>query len=289
MSEDREQKNAIFAGTPTSQQTTPTRVSSLDKAKSDFGLEIPVELCPIPSQGKTYPKDSKLHGAETVEIKAMTTKEEDILTSRALIKKGTVVTELIKSCLIDKTIDPLDLLSGDRNALLVSIRITGYGAEYEVEMECPECEAKTPREFNLADLPIKPLEIDPVLPGTNLFEYKLPKCGKVVRFKFMTGRVEEESATIADKKKKLGLKGESGISDALFNAIVSVDGIEDRTKIANFIAAMPARDSLSLREYIKKNEPGLVMKQEVACKACGHAEEVIVPLGVSFLWPTADK
>lgn len=288
MSDDREQKNAIFAQQgPAGIDPRMPRVSQADKVKADFGLDIPQEVVPLPSSGKVYPQSSSLHNAETVEIRSMTAREEDILTSRALLKKGTVITELIKSCLVDKSVNVLDLLSGDRNALMVAIRITGYGPEYAVEMECPDCGAKTPHEFNLGALPIKRLEIEPVMPGTNLFEFRLPKSGNVVKFKFMTGRDEEEMMVLADKQKKLGLPSDSSVTTNLQYAIQSVDGIEDRSKIVSFVKSMHARDSLELRKYMKENEPGIIMKQETTCEACGHSEEVSMPLGVTFLWPSA--
>ncbi len=292
MSDDREQKNAIF-----SQQQTPAgvdprmpKVSQIDKVKSDFGLDIPHELAPLPSSGKVYPVDSSFHGVDAVEIRAMTAREEDILTSRALLKKGTVISELIKSCLVDKSLNSLDLLSGDRNALMVAIRITGYGPEYNVEIECNECGVKSPHEFNLTELPIKRLDIEPISPGLNLFEFMLPYSKKNVKFKFLTGRNEEEIMQTAEKQKKLGLNaGESNVTTNLLYSIVSVDGIEDRSKISNFVKNMPARDSLALRNYIKDNEPGLMMKQETTCNACGHQEEVVMPLGIGFLWPNAGR
>jgi len=259
------------------------------KVKAAFGLEIPHELAPLPSSGKTYPLGSSLHGVDAVEIKAMTAKEEDILTSRALLKKGTVVSELIKSCLIDKSINSLDLLSGDRNALMVAIRVTGYGAEYNVEMECPECSVKSPHTFDLGALPVKRLEIEPVQPGTNVFEFLLPYSKKVVKFKFMTGRDEEEIMQLNEKQKKLALGTESNVTTNLLYSVLSVDGIEDRAKIAGFIKAMPARDSLALRNYVKDNEPGIEMKQHTVCNACGHGEEVSMPLGITFLWPSAGR
>ena len=291
MSEQREQKNAVFA----QQQVPPgvdprmPRTTAADRVKADFGLDIPQELVPLPSAGKTYPTDSSLHGLDVVEIRAMTAREEDILTSRALLKKGTVITELIKSCLVDRTINPLDLLSGDRNALMVAIRITGYGPEYSTEMECGECGTKSPRAFNLAELPIKRLEIDPISPGSNLFEFKLPYSGKVVKFRFMTGRDEEDMMTFNEKQKKLGLGTESNVTTSLLYSLVSIDGVEDRAKIANFIKMMPARDSLALRNYVRDNEPGITMRQDVTCDSCGHSEEVNMPLGVTFLWPSADR
>ena len=292
--EDREQRNEIFKGNVSPQSSLGVdaripQVSSYDKVKSDFGLDIPVELVPLPSAGKVYSTNSPFHNAEVVEIKAMTAREEDILTSKAYLKKGTVITELIKSCLIDKTLDPRDLLTGDRNALMVAIRITGYGAEYDVEMECNECSAKAPRRFDLSQLPIKRLEISPSIVGMNVFDFLLPQSKKLVKFRFLTGRDEEELSVMAEKQKKMGLQTESTVTTNLLYTIVSIDGIEDRGKIANFVKLMPARDSLMLRNYIRNSEPGIEMKQETTCPACGHSEEVNMPLGVSFLWPSVGR
>jgi len=288
MSDQREIKNSVFTpNTPGGVDPRITSMSQAEAVKTEFGLDIPTELVPLPSNGKVYPPTSTLHGRETVEIRPMTAREEDILTSRALLKKGTVVTELIKSCLVDKSINTLDLLAGDRNALMVAVRITGYGAEYTAETSCGECEAKSQQMFNLAELPIKRLEIDPVADGQNLFEFVLPHTKKKVKFKFTTGRDEEEPSLTQEKQKKLGLKTDTTVTTALQQSIVSVDNVEDRAKINNFIKMMPARDSLALRNYIRQNEPGLTMKQEMTCPECGHSEEVNMPLGVSFLWPTS--
>lgn len=290
MTDPREQRNSVFTGgqhpgvDARIQQMTAT-----EKVRSDFGLDIPVETIPLPSNGFVYPTDSTLYGRETVDIKAMTAREEDILTSRAYLKKGTVVSELIKSCLIDKSIDARDLLTGDRNALMVAVRITGYGADYNAEIECPECGTKAPHSFDLAGLPIKRLEIPPVSPGVNLFDFVLPYSKKVVKFRFLTGRDEEEIVATSEKQKKLGMSTEATVTTSLLYSIVSIDGVEDRAKIASFIKMMPARDSLALRNYIRDNEPGIIMKQETTCPACGHEEEVNMPLGVSFLWPSAGR
>jgi hypothetical protein len=288
MSETRD-RNEIFKGNVPGVDPRITQVSSADKVKSDFGLDIPVETMPLPSNGLVYPVDSSLYGRETVDIRAMTAREEDILTSKAYLKKGTVITELIRSCLTDKSIDPKDLLTGDRNALMVAIRITGYGHEYDAEIECPECSTKAPHKFNLAALPLKRLEIAPVSPGQNLFEFVLPMSKKTVKFRFLTGRDEEEIVAMGEKQKKLGMSTESSVTTSLLYSIVSIDGVEDRAKIASFVKMMPARDSLALRNFIKDSEPGIEMKQETSCPACGHEEEVNMPLGVNFLWPSAGR
>lgn len=290
--DNREQRNAVFTGGPQLPAGVDPRMptqTAAEKVKAEFGLDIPLETVPLPSSGKVYSQGSSLFGAETLEIRPMTAREEDILTSRALLKKGTVVTELIKSCLVDRTVNPTDLVSGDRNALMVAIRITGYGPEYSAEIECTECGTKTGHDFNLAELPVRRLEIEPVSQGSNLFEFVLPKSRKLVKFRFLTGRDEEELVQLGEKQKKLGMSTESNVTTNLLHAITSIDGIEDRAKIANFVRMMPARDSLALRNYIKDNEPGVLMRQETSCPSCGHSEEVAMPLGVNFLWPSAGR
>ena len=261
----------------------PIRVS--DVMKDDFGIDIPAESVPLPSRGVIYDASGPLFQKETLDIKPMTAKEEDILTSRALIKKGTVLTKLIQSCLLDKTINPDNLISGDRNALLVSLRITGYGADYDVEVDCPECGARSKQTFDLSTLRIKRLEIDPVSQGENLFEVQLPVTKKVVRVKFLTGKDEREMMVTAERKKKAGLNTDTSVTDRLMQSIISVDGITDKNKLSFFVKNIPARDSLVLRKFLDNYEPGVEMKSWMTCPSCHEQSEVGLPMGASFFWP----
>lgn len=274
-------RSALFGG------AVPAGIQTRDVMRDDFGFEVPLESVPLPSNGVVYPSESALHMKETVEIRSMTAREEDILTSRALIKKGTVITELIKSCLIDKKIYVPDMLAGDRNAIMVALRITGYGAEYAVEADCPKCNVRSKQEFNLGDMPIKRLQIEPVTKGQNVFEFKLPVTKKTVNFKFLTGRDEEEISTIQERTKKQGALADNIVTNRLQFAIVSIDGKTDRSAINGFIRNMPARDSMSLRKFIDANEPGIDMKGNFDCPSCSDVNEVRVPLGASFFWPDA--
>ena len=289
MTDDRVKKNEVFNPPPVDPKGVPV-VTSADRVRAEFGLDIPIETVPLPSNGVCYPVGSPLHLMESVDIYGMTTREEDILTNQSLLKRGTVITELIKSCLANKAADPASLLVGDRNALMVAIRITGYGEIYPAEVKCgsDSCEHEWKHEFNLLHLPIKRLELSPVEVGRNLFEFKLPRSNALVRFRFLTGRDEEEISATSEKQKKLGLAaGASNVSTSLMYSIVSVNGIEDRSKLSLFIKHMSAGDSLALRDYIKSNEPGITMKQQVRCPDCNLEQEMVVPLGVTFFWPNA--
>jgi len=265
----------------------PGVVPTQNVMKEEFGWEVPVETVPVPSEGKVYPQGSSIHGRNTLDIKAMTAKEEDILTSRALIQKGTVIKHLIQACLIDKSVDVGEMLLGDRNALMVSVRITGYGSAYTAESTCPECMKRSDQNFNLSSLEIKRLEIDPVAPGQNLFEFTLPITKKKVHFKFLTGADEEDRAVSLERKKKLmpDLKIENTVTSRLEQVIVSIDGITDRNKINHFIKNMPAQDSRKLRSFITKSEPGIDMAAWMSCPHCGEESKVDLPVGSNFFWP----
>jgi len=282
MSESRD-GNQVF----TAQDAEMKGFETSNVMKDDFSMEIAVESVPLPSQGKIYPSDSASHNRETVEIKAMTAREEDILTSRAYIKKGTVISELLKSCIVDKKINVNNLISGDRNALMTAIRITGYGADYKVELDCPECGEKGEHSFNLGELPIKRLEISPVQEGENAFEFTLPVSKKKVVFRFLTGHDERNMSIEAErrKKKKIGGDLENVVTSRLTHCIVQIEGVSDKNKIAQFIKNMPALDSRKLRTYMDDNEPGIEMKGWYDCPHCYETSEVDMPIGANFFWP----
>lgn len=263
-----------------------------DVMRDEFGLDIPVENVPLPSKGVIYPPEHPLHMQETVQIRAMTAKEEDILTSKALIKKGTVITELIKSCLIDKRIDPNDMILGDRNALMVSLRITGYGAEYKIEVNCPSCGERSKQGFDLSALPITRLTSEPIAQGSNVFELAMPKSKEsdpdlTIRYRHMNGHDEQHMTSMQERKKKQGFKSDNLITTRYQQQIVAINDVTDKTKIQMFIQRMPTRYSLALRKGMDANEPGISMKQHVHCPHCSEESEVSMPLGASFFWPDA--
>ena len=63
--------------------------------------KFPSEVVELPSGGKLYPEEHPLRDGK-IEIKYMTAKEEDILTSSNLIKKGVVIDRLLDSVILTK-------------------------------------------------------------------------------------------------------------------------------------------------------------------------------------------
>ena len=254
--------------------------------KDDFNWEVPVEAVPLPSKGKVYDPNSLLYNLETIKIKAMTASEEDILTSSSLIKEGTAIEMLIKSCLINKNINPEEMILGDRNAIMISIRITGYGSDYRFNSSCESCNTVNDVTIDLSELEIKRLDIEPVQEGKNEFMFTLPISKKVVIFKFLSQKDEKERKIKNDFYKSMSeIKIDKGITSFLDNSIISIDGITDKNKIAQFAKFMPAHHSRVLRKYIKEQEPGIKMKHKYKCKNCGYHNEVNIPINSNFFWP----
>ena len=92
--------------------------------------KFPTEMVELPSKGYFYFDGHPLSSGK-VEVKYMTAREEDILTSQNLIQQGLVIDKLLEALIVDKSIKLDDMLIGDKNAIMVSARILGYGKEYE--------------------------------------------------------------------------------------------------------------------------------------------------------------
>ena len=98
--------------------------------------KFPSEIIDLPSEGKVYSKNSPLANGK-IELKYMTAREEDILTSQNLIKKGVVINKLLDSLILSEGIKADDLILGDKNAVMVAARILAYGPEYTCDIINP--------------------------------------------------------------------------------------------------------------------------------------------------------
>ena len=162
--------------------------------------KFPSEVIDLPSEGKLYSKDSLLREGK-LEIKYMTAKEEDILTSQNLIKKGLVIEKLLDSLILTKGVKSEDLVIGDKNAVTVASRILAYGPEYTCEIINPNTGEKLTHTFNIADCPFIKLPKD--VDGNN-FEFELPVSKQKITFKLLTGKDERMIGEELDKIRKLG-------------------------------------------------------------------------------------
>jgi len=247
--------------------------------------KFPSEIIDLPSGGKIYGKDSPLYQGK-LEVKYMTAKEEDILTSQNLIKKGAVLEKLMDSLILTPGVNSTSLVLGDKNAIMMAIRILAYGPEYSAEVTHPTTEEKVVHKFNLSDCPYKVLPSD-VDYSTNEFEFQLPISKAKIKWKLLTGVDDEKINAELEAKKKLGSLQTSGITSRLKHIVIEWDGITDKIELGEKIDNMLSKDSLSLRNEITRVSPDVEMKQEVEFPE-GGTVEVDIPLTVNFFWPNTE-
>jgi rubrerythrin len=266
----------------------PPPLEENEQNTTSLSFATPTEIVDLPSKGKYYQEGHPLHGMETVEIKFMTAKDEDILSSRTLIRKGIVIDRLLSNVMIDKRVNPDDLLLGDKNALIVATRITGYGEEYNTNINCPVCGLASEYSFDLENVDINnggALNVENVSETeNNTFKFTLPKTKVEVEIRLLCGHDEKRLQHIAEKHKQYGL-GEATLTDQLRMMIMSVNGVEDAATKNSFVENMPAMDSKYLRGVLKKITPNLDMTQIFSCESCGHTGAMEVPLTADFFWP----
>lgn len=213
-------------------------------------FSLPTETIELPSKGLLYPKDTEL-AKGTIEMKYMTAKEEDILTNQSYITKGTVIDKLMKSLIVSK-IDFNQLLIGDKNAIMVAARILGYGGDYEFTYNGEQ------HKVDLSKLDNKKLDEKLFKGGINEFSYKLPQSGNEVTFKLLNHRDEQDIARELEGLKKVNKDSSPELTTRLKHIIQSVNGERDKKDIRDFVDNyLLARDSRSLREYIRKIQPDI--------------------------------
>jgi len=244
----------------------------------------PTEFVELPTKGKFYSTDHPLHGVDTIEIKYMTAKETDLLTSKTLLKKGVAIDRMLQSILVDKSIKVSDLFIGDKNALLIAARISGFGASYDANITCRNCGATSEQCFNLEEVHRKEASDDINFTPEGTFFVDLPKSEIRAECRLLTGADEDLLLKKSEKKKKLKLV-ESLLTDQLKLIIVSLEGVTERGPVENFVDVMPAMDSNHLRKEYARLKPDIDLSYSFDCDNCGANNDVAIPFSTNFFWP----
>ena len=258
------------------------------EVKKTEDSKFPTEVIDLPSEGKLYPEGHPLRTGQ-IEMKYMTAKEEDILTSQNLIQKGIVIDMLLRSLIVSNgegaIVNYDDLVIGDKNAIMVAARVLGYGSDYPVEIPCPKCQAKQTETVDLAGLENKDVDI---VNDSNTFEFVLPLSKKTLTFKLLSHSDEEKiQAEVKRMKKKTHSSVISyDLTSRLKQVITAVDGDETIKAINNFVEnEFISRDSLAFRNNLEKVTPDVDMSVYFECDECGHEDSVNIPMTVEFFWP----
>ena len=245
--------------------------------------DFATEVVALPSEGKCYPESNPLSSGQ-IELKYMTAREEEILSTQSLIKKGVVLDKLFEAIIVDKKINPDDILLGDKNAIMLATRILGYGPEYKVEIVLDNGD-KEEVSVDLGKVQTKEIDFTK-LSKDNRYTFKTSTGSEIV-FKLLTHGDEKKIDADVKAMQRLSKDGGNELTTRYRYMIVSVDGKDDTKSITDFINnRFLARDTKAFREHLKELQPDIKMEFEFTNPETGEMEVRPIPMGVGFFWPT---
>ena len=239
-------------------------------------LDVPFDVIKLPSEGLLY----KNHGG-SLKVAYLTAMDESIITNPNLLRSGKFLEVLINRKMMDLSLRYNDLHVGDRNAIMIWLRSTGYGPMYNIKLSDPtDNHSEFEVEIDLSKLPIKYLTEKPDENGH--FNLILPLSQKTIKFKLLTvGDIED----VEDYVENIGDEFVDASTYTLKKQIVSVDGDYSEEVINNFIErGMRIGDVRTFRQYINEIESGIDMNITVGTPG-GGSVKTFLPLNTSFFWP----
>jgi len=253
--------------------------SNLDAKLSEISqpqMNQPYDIIPLPSEGKLY-KNKK----GKIKVSFLTAADENILTSPNLLESGDFLEILINRKVLESELRYRDLLPGDRDAIMIWLRATGYGEMYPVTI-LDENNKPFDTEVDLTKLKVKKLPVEPDNEG--LFSFTLPVSKSTVKFKLLTiGEIDEL------EKLSRFLKEENNLINTeatllLESQIIDIDGIREKSYISDFIENMRIMDSKKLKEHIVDINCGIDMNITFRTPG-GESVTRFLPFTIKFFWP----
>lgn len=237
----------------------------------------------LPSGGDFYPEGHPLHGLDKVEVKMMTTKEEDILTNQSYIENGVVLDKLFESILL-ADVRPKDMIDADKMAVMIAARVEAYGPEYTVTLSCNKCQ-----NFYLWDVDLSSFESDEITSDyektpKGSFIVELPKSQTVVEFHHLLPDEVESITKTVDKMKSLNIKTNFN-TEFYKRVILSVNGDDKAELIADLVENMKILDSRKFLKAYQSTVPSLNTTVKSTCTECGHHNEGGMPVQGNFFFP----
>jgi len=245
---------------------------STQYGQMDFNL--PHDIVKLPSGGVFY-KPKK----ESLKVGYLTANDENLLASPNILNDG-LIYNLLKNKIYEPGFDVNQLLDVDVQAILIFLRNTSFGSEYDYKLKDPRTDLYFDATIIVEQIKIKDAEI---LPDENgFFNFLLPKTKKNVKLKLLNLGDERE----LDKMKDLYPENMVApiVTKRLEKSIISVEGDNNREVISKFITQIPISDSKDLRKFLKKCEPTLDLVKDVIAPS-GERVAVNVTFGAEFFRP----
>jgi hypothetical protein len=249
--------------------------------ETDPDLMIVYESIKLPSKGLFYS-----NGLDEVNVEYMTSKDEDLLTTPSLVESNTVLDILLKRKIKSQGVVVEDLLPGDRNAIILFLRTSSYGSNYNIQATDPRTNIPFKTSVDLLKLEYKNNNILPDQYG--FFTVEIPMRKKTVTFKLLTSGDEAKLQKKANEiKEAYGLEFSDFNTMKLKASIIAINEKIDRSYIDKFVDSMPALDGLVIRKKILDVSPDVNMEYEFTAQD-GYKFKSYLSVGMDFFFPSLD-
>jgi hypothetical protein len=260
------------------QKFNPQDFQSQMSHETDPDLMVGFDMVTLPSKGIFYENNIK-----EVKVEYLTAKDEDLLTTPALLENGTVLDTLLKRK-IKTPIDIDKMLTGDKNAVLLFLRASSYGHNYEVSVTNPFTGNAFKTTIDLRKLKYK--EMSEMPDDTGEFFVELPMRKKIVKFKILSHAENRMVTKNAEARKEAYNSpfAETGTM-RIISAITQIGDSRDKDYIRRFVEAMPAGDALAIRKKMRDVEPDVDMNYEFVTPD-GKPFTAPIVMGIDFFFPS---
>ena len=245
------------------------------QAQADLQANVPYDVIELPSKGMFY-KTKK----SSIKVSYLTAADENIIMSQNLVQSGEMVDVLLRRKILEPDFHTNDMLECDKEAVLLFLRNTAYGSQYEITLVDPADNTNFTHTVDLSTVGTKEFQLKPDSNG--YFDFKLPTSQKNIKFKFLSGQEENELQELPQHYS--GVQVVPTVTKRLEKHIVEIEGEKDLGVIATRIQAMPIKDSQALRKYIIENKPGLDLEKTVTAPS-GNQVSTRISFGVAFFRP----
>jgi hypothetical protein len=238
-------------------------------------FNLPHDMVMLPSQGKFYKNKKK-----SVKVGYLTATDENLLGNVGKLPGEQILLRLVRAKLYEPDLNPSEMLEGDIEAILLFLRTTSFGPEYNFVLTDPESGQKFDRTILLEELSFRKPEVDPDDNGH--YTTKLPKSQAEIKLKPLTYGESTDIEKMADDYPQNLVAPK--VTWRLNKQIVSINGSSDKGEIARFIESMPIMDSKYISNFIKQNEPRIELNREITAPS-GKKVTVRIAFGAEFFRP----
>lgn len=143
------------------------------------------DMIPLPSKGECYK-----HKRSSIPVRSITADDENIIASPNMYRDNKILDTILANTILLKDFDPRTLCKGDREAILLWLRMDAYDKDFPILARNPETGKQYNVNVDLSTFKVKDFNLKGDENG--LFEYRVDNPNQdVIKFRFLSAADDE--------------------------------------------------------------------------------------------------